>query len=54
MALRYEAVKSIVRQSRGMRLLIQSKALASLTAKPYLNFHGPKAITIMSREGDLP
>jgi BMFP domain-containing protein YqiC len=40
MALRYEAVKSIVRQCRARRALIQSKALASLTAKPYLNFRG--------------
>lgn len=36
MALRYEAVKSIVRQPNGWGLLIQSKALASQALKPYL------------------
>jgi hypothetical protein len=36
MALRYEAVKSIVRQPNGWPPLIQSKALASQALKPYL------------------
>jgi|EndMetStandDraft_5_1072996.scaffolds.fasta_scaffold92472_2 hypothetical protein len=42
MALGLRAVKSIVGDREGTGPLIQSKALASSVAKPYLILDGPK------------
>ncbi|APO75514.1 hypothetical protein AM571_CH02709 [Rhizobium etli 8C-3] len=54
MALRYEAVKSIVRQTKCPQPIIQSKALASHTSKPYLIPQGFSPIKIMWWEGEQP